>query len=161
MPSNTVLISGPAVGAAQILIWSYSSLCSGLQCPQLSELVHFLLRELSMTFIYSIDTELPGWSCGFHLLLLQLVGGFWVFFLSHTAPEFHLWFYFHLCMGSSTGVCSWGCSGGLGSAPVRARSGGGAAAWVAGTLAIPSVQGHGLPPPQELRPYQSLLSSLF
>ena len=23
MPSNTVLISGPAVGAAQILIWSY------------------------------------------------------------------------------------------------------------------------------------------
>ena len=25
MPSNTVLISGPALGAAQILIWSYSS----------------------------------------------------------------------------------------------------------------------------------------
>ena len=25
MPSNTVLISGPAVGAAQILIWSYAS----------------------------------------------------------------------------------------------------------------------------------------
>ena len=24
MPSNTVLTSGPAVGAAQILIWSYS-----------------------------------------------------------------------------------------------------------------------------------------
>ena len=24
MPSNSVLISGPAVGAAQILIWSYS-----------------------------------------------------------------------------------------------------------------------------------------
>ena len=24
MPSNTVLITGPAVGAAQILIWSYS-----------------------------------------------------------------------------------------------------------------------------------------
>ena len=24
MPSNTVLISGPVVGAAQILIWSYS-----------------------------------------------------------------------------------------------------------------------------------------
>ena len=27
MPSNTVLISGPAVGAAQILIWSYSCVC--------------------------------------------------------------------------------------------------------------------------------------
>ena len=26
MPSNTVLLSGPAVGAAQILIWSYPSL---------------------------------------------------------------------------------------------------------------------------------------
>ena len=25
VPSNTVLISGPAVGAIQILIWSYSS----------------------------------------------------------------------------------------------------------------------------------------
>ena len=23
---------------------------------------------------------------------------FWVFFLSHTAPGFQLWFYFHLCM---------------------------------------------------------------
>ena len=37
------------VGAAQILIWSYL-VCSFLQCPQLSELVHFLLWELSMAF---------------------------------------------------------------------------------------------------------------
>ena len=22
----------------------------------------------------------------------------WIFFLSHTAPRFRLWFYFHLCM---------------------------------------------------------------
>ena len=28
----------------------------------------------------------------------QLVGRFWVFFLSHTAPGFQLWFYFHLYM---------------------------------------------------------------
>jgi len=34
--------------------------------------------------------------------------------------------------GSSTGVCSWGCPGGLGFAPVRVKCGGGAAAWVAG-----------------------------
>ena len=34
--------------------------------------------------------------------------------------------------GWSTGVCSRGCPGGLGFAPVRARCGGGAAAWVAG-----------------------------
>ena len=37
--------------------------------------------------------------------------------------------------GSSTGVCSRGCPGGLGFAPVRPRCGGGAAAWVAGVLA--------------------------
>ena len=49
MPSNTVLSSGPAVGAAQILIRSCSCL-SCLQCPQLSELLHFLLWELSMAF---------------------------------------------------------------------------------------------------------------
>ena len=32
--------------------------------------------------------------------------------------------------GSSTGVCSLGCPGGFGFAPMRARCGGGAAAWV-------------------------------
>ena len=35
-------------GAAQILIWSYSSVF--FKCPQLSGLVHFLLWELSVTF---------------------------------------------------------------------------------------------------------------
>ena len=35
---------------------------------------------------------------------LQLVGRLWVFFLSHTAPGFQLWFYFHLC----TWVIHWG-----------------------------------------------------
>ena len=38
---------------------------------------------------------------------------------------------------------------------------GGAAAWLAGTLAAPSVQEHRLPPPQELQPSQSLFSSLL
>ena len=36
------------------------------------------------------------------------------------------------------------------SAPVRVEHEGGAAAWLVGTLAAPSVQGHGLPLPQEL-----------
>ena len=36
--------------------------------------------------------------------LLQLVRWFWVFLLSHTAPGFQLWFYFHLCMW----VVHWG-----------------------------------------------------
>ena len=40
------------------------------------------------------------------------------------------------------------------SAPVRAEHEGGAAAWLAGTLVVPSVQGHRLPLPQELWPYQ-------
>jgi len=43
--------------------------------------------------------------------------------------------------GSSTGVCSSGFPGGLGSGPVRSRCGGGAAAWAAGVLATPGTQG--------------------
>ena len=42
------------------------------------------------------------------------------------------------------------------SASVRVENEGGAAAWLLGTLVVPSVQGHGLPPPQALWPYQSL-----
>ena len=42
------------------------------------------------------------------------------------------------------------------SAPVRDEHEGGAAAWLVGTLVAPSVQEHGLPPPQELWPYKSL-----
>ena len=44
--------------------------------------------------------------------------------------------------------------------PVRVEQEGGAADWLAGTLAEPSVQGHGLPPLQELWPYQSVFKSL-
>ena len=43
---------------------------------------------------------------------------------------------------------------------MRVEHEGGAAAWLAGTLAAPSVQGHGLPLPQELWPYQSLFEPL-
>ena len=42
------------------------------------------------------------------------------------------------------------------SAPVRVEHKSGAAAWLVGALAAPSVQGHRLPPLQELWPYQSL-----
>ena len=44
--------------------------------------------------------------------------------------------------------------------PVRIKREGGMAAWVEETLMAPSVQGHRLPQPQELCPYQSLFSSL-
>ena len=44
---------------------------------------------------------------------MQLLGRFWVFFLSHTVPGFQLWFYFHLYM--------WVCP--LGFAPEVALEG--------------------------------------
>ena len=103
MPSNTVLVSGPAVGAAQILIWSYS--CVFLPpMSTASELVRFLWWLLSMSFYIFHRHSLPSWSCGFNLQLVQLVGRFWVFILCHTASGLQLWFYFHLC----TGVVHWG-----------------------------------------------------
>ena len=42
------------------------------------------------------------------------------------------------------------------SAPMRIEREGGTATWLAGTLAVQSVQGLRLPLPQELWPYQSL-----
>ena len=42
--------------------------------------------------------------------------------------------------------------------PVRVEGEGGTGAWLVGILVAPSVQGHGLSPPQELWPYQSLFS---
>ena len=43
---------------------------------------------------------------------------------------------------------------------MRVEHEGGTAAWLAGTMAAPSVQGHGLPPPQELWPNQSFFQPL-
>ena len=39
---------------------------------------------------------------------------------------------------------------------MRAEREGDTIAWLGGTLEAPSVQGHGLPPLQELQPYQNL-----
>ena len=104
MPSNTVLNSGSAVGAAQILIWSYS--CVFL--PPMSTIIRtsvFSFVGALNVFLYIPHTwSLPSWSCGFNLLLILLVGKFWVIFISHTAHGFQLWFYFHLCMW----VIHWG-----------------------------------------------------
>ena len=43
---------------------------------------------------------------------------------------------------------------------MRVECEGGAAAWFVGTPVAPSVQGHGLPLPQKLWPYQSLFEPL-
>ena len=103
MPPNTVLISRPA-GRQLRFSSGPTPMCSCLQCPQLTELVYFLLWELSMAFYI------------FHRHRVCLVDRvdlfcnlynwweFWVFFLSHTAPEFQLWFYFHFYMW----VVHWG-----------------------------------------------------
>ena len=141
MSSNTVLISGPDVGAAQILIWSYS--CVFL--PPLSTAIRaivFSLCMLSMAFYIvhrhrvclvervNLICTLYSWWEGFgSSSLATLPLGFNCGFITTSA------------CGSSTGVYSWGCPGGLGFAPVRARCGGGAAAWVTGVLATPGTQG--------------------
>ena len=102
MPSNTVLVSGPAVGAAQILIWSYSCVI----LPPMSTAIRtsVLLWALSMSFFIFYRQSLPSWSCGFNLQLIQLVGRFWVFFFSHTAPGFHCGFISTSTCGLSPGV---------------------------------------------------------
>ena len=98
MPSNTVLNSGSAVGAAQLLIWSYS--CVFL--PPMSTAIRtsvFSFEGALNVLLYILHTwSLPGWSCGFNLQLILLVGRFWVISLSHTALGSQLWFYFHLGM---------------------------------------------------------------
>ena len=69
----TLLISGPAVGAAQILIWS-TPVCLCPQCPQLSELVRFLLWELSKSVhIFHLCMWVVHWG-----LLLRLPWRTWV-----------------------------------------------------------------------------------
>ena len=117
-------------------------MCSGLQGPQLSELVSFLWWELSVTFYL------------FHRHRVRLVGpvdlifsmfswweGFGSSSLATLPLGFNCGFISTSACGSSPGVCSWGCPGGLGYAPGRARCGGGVAAWVSGVLAALATQG--------------------
>ena len=103
MPSNTVLISGPAVEAAQILFWFYSCVFLSSMSTDIRTSVFSFVGARNDLYIVHRHS-LPSWSCGFHLQLVLLVGRFWVFFFSHTAPGFQLWFYFHLCMW----VVHWG-----------------------------------------------------
>ena len=63
-----------------------------------------------------------------------------------------------LCMHRHKTFFSFACGG---PAPVRVEHEGGAAAWLAGTQVMPSVQGHRLPLLQELWPCQHLFSSFL
>ena len=109
-----------------------TALCSCVQCPQLSELVHFVLWELSMTLYIFHRHRVCLVDC---VDLICSLYSWWEGFGSSslaTLPlDFNCGFISTSACGSSTGVCSWGCPGGLGFVPVRARCGG-AAAWVAG-----------------------------
>ena len=142
IPSNTVLVSRPAAGAAQILIWSYS--CVFL--PSMSRTIRtsaFSFWEFSMTFYIF---------CRHRVCLVDRVDlicslySWWEVFQSSSLDTLPLGFSCGFisisACGLSTGVCSWGCPGGFRSAPVRARCGEGAAAWVGGFLAAPSTQGN-------------------
>ena len=53
-------------------------MCSYLQCPQLSELVSFLLSELSIAFYIFHKHRVPSWLCEFNLQIVQLVQRFCV-----------------------------------------------------------------------------------
>ena len=68
----------------------------------------------------------------------------------HSDPAYidaRFFFFFFLAWGSS--------------APLRVEREGGTDAWLVGALALQSVQGHRLPPPQESWPYLSLFSEPF
>ena len=56
-------------------------------------------------------------------------------------PAFNFSFISTSACGSTTGVCSWGCPGGFGFVPVKARCGSDAADWFAVVLAAPGTQG--------------------
>ena len=130
MPSNTVLISGSAVGAAQILIWSYSCVFLTPMSKAIRAGVFSFMGALSDFYIFhrhrvclvdrvDLICSLYGWWEGFgSSSLATLPLGFSCGFISTSACQ------------SSTGVCPWICPGGLGFDPVSARCGSGVAAWV-------------------------------
>ena len=69
MPSNTVLISGPAVGAAQILICSYSVILSPMSTAIRTSAFSFAGALNDLLYIPQTQS-LPSWSCGFNLHLV-------------------------------------------------------------------------------------------
>ena len=139
-PSSSGLVSGPVVGAAQTLIWCYSCMFL-LWCLHLSVLVCFLLQELSLSFIYSIEIKSAYLIMWIQPSACTTGGNVLVLFLSHLPLDFTCGFISTSACESSTGVCSWGSPGGLGCAPGGTECGVGAVAWIAGALAGPGTQG--------------------
>ena len=109
--SGSLAISSSFIWTSVFLICSFPCVGNFSAFSSLFDLVH-----LRSPFPRHQGKGLPSWLCGLHLQLVELVGRLCVFFLSHAAPGFQMWCYSQLC-GLSTGACSWGCPGGLGSAP--------------------------------------------
>ena len=123
MPSNTVLISGSAVGAAQILIWSYSCVFLPPMSTAIRAGVFSFMGALSDFYIFhrhrvclvdrvDLICSLYSWWEGFgSASLVTLPLGFNCGFISTSACRL------------PTGLCSRCCLGRLGFASVRARYG--------------------------------------
>ena len=151
------LVSGPAMGTAQtnmtliLHVPGSTPACSCLHCPQLPELLHFLLWELSLPFyifqrhrVCLVDHVVLNFS------LHSYSEGFQSSSLATLPLGFNCGFISTSVCGSSTGVCSWGCPGGFRSASVKTGCGDVAAAWIMGTLAMPCTQGSQRPLVQEI-----------
>ena len=136
MPSNTA-DHGPAVGQLRFSSGPTPG-CSCLQCPQLSELVRFLLWGLSVAFHIFHRHRVCLVDC---VDVICSLYSWWEGFGSSSLATLPLGFTCGVISTSARGFRSWGCPGGLGFAPVGTRCGGGAAAWVAGVLAAPGTQG--------------------
>ena len=112
----------PILGWSPDLLWGQLRLKYGLspaycclQCPQLPELVCFLLWELSLSFYIFHRYRVCLVS---HVDLTCSLYNWWEGFQSSssaTLPRgFNCGFISTSACGSSTGVCSWSCPGGLG-----------------------------------------------
>ena len=129
-------------------------MCSYLQRPQLSDLVFMFFCFVLFFFFFFFLWELSMAFCIFHRHRVCLVDHVDLIYSLYSWWEglgssslgtlplgFNCGFISTSACGSSTGVCSCVCLGGLGFAPVKARWGGGAAAWVAGDMAASGTQG--------------------
>ena len=131
----------PVLGTAQTLIWP----CSCVFLPPVSIaararlffffLRRFLLWEHSLSFyiyhrhrVYAVDRV--DLVCS----LYSWWKGFWSSSLAILPLELNCVFILTSACGSSMGICSWGCPGGLRSAPVRTGHGDVMVVWFTGTL---------------------------
>ena len=141
MPSNTVLISGPAVSAAQILIRSYSFVFLPSNCTAIRTSEFSFVGTFSDLLYIPQTQNLLSSLCGFNLQLYS----WWEGFVSSSLVTLPLGFNHDFIStsryGLSTGVWFWGCPGGLGFAPVKVRGRGSVAAWATGILGVPATQG--------------------